>query len=162
MAHPQILKYSYISNILARNQNAKIISLDIGTKKVGIAVFYNTLKLVLPSTIISTNTNVICDFATKNEAIAIVIGIPINTKNNKSNNNVVEKMVGLQQKLQHTLCIPVFLHDEKLTTYVANEMLKDIGMKRKNRNKIDDTIAAQLILESFMAEFNYYIRCYNL
>ena len=46
--------------------------------------------------------------------------------------------------------LPVVLWDERLTTIEANEILIQSGIKREDRKKVIDKIAAALILESYL------------
>ena len=51
-------------------------------------------------------------------------------------------------KLTKRTELPIFFQDERLTSKAANNLLKDFGLKRKNRNSIDDLAAASMILET--------------
>lgn len=46
--------------------------------------------------------------------------------------------------------LPVVLWDERLTTIEANEILMDCGVRREDRKKVIDKIAATLILQSYL------------
>jgi putative Holliday junction resolvase len=46
--------------------------------------------------------------------------------------------------------LPVVLWDERLTTMEANDILIQSGVRRENRKKVIDKIAAVLILQSYL------------
>ena len=46
--------------------------------------------------------------------------------------------------------LPVVLWDERLTTIEANEILIESGVRREDRKKVIDKIAATLILQSYL------------
>ena len=45
--------------------------------------------------------------------------------------------------------LPIILSDERFTTSLANTLLKEVNLKRKVRNKMDDIVAASILLENF-------------
>ena len=46
--------------------------------------------------------------------------------------------------------LPVILWDERLTSLQAERSLQDLGMNRKKRAEASDTLAASLILQSYL------------
>ena len=147
----QNLKYQYLVENL---HILKLLGVDFGTKKFGFAILnWSFDAVVLPLCVIKKHKediNLISEIVISNSCNGIVIGNCDNSSNLKS-------VIKLQDQIQKFLNIPVFLQDERLTTYAANEILKDIGMKKKDREMIDDAIAAQLILEDFLCDFKRYM-----
>ncbi len=132
----------------------RVLGVDFGTKKLGFAILHWSLdEAVLPLGVVikhKPDVEIISDVAKEHHCTAVVIG-------NCDNSSNLKTVVKLQEAIQKKLNIPVFLQDERLTTYAANEILKDIGMKRKDRNMVDDAVAAHLILEDFVWELKRYI-----
>lgn len=145
------LKLHYISTFV--NQDFKILGIDYGTKKIGTAIFHSSLDDVIPLGVITnfqSAVKAIEKVVREYNCIAVVMGICRDSKTEKS-------VLKLQKAIEADLTIPVILEDETLTTYAANEILKDMGIKREVRGRIDDAIAADLILENFICDFRRYI-----
>lgn len=146
----QYLKYQY----LAENfNNLKLLGIDFGIKKLGVAILHFDLNAALPLKVIIKNKSyeeIIFNLIKQHYCHGVVIG-------NCNNSINLDFVIALQKAIQCHVGIPVLIQDEQLTTHAANERLKDVGLKRKDREKIDDAIAAQLILESFLSDFKQYI-----
>ncbi len=144
------LKYKYLADNL---DNLKLLGVDFGTKKFGFAILHWSLDAVLPLGVIQRypqDIDLISEVLITNKCNGVIIG-------DCNNNSNLKHVVKLQGEIQNFLGIPVLLEDEALTTYAANEMLRDTGMKRKARDMVDDAIAAQLILKTFTWNFKQYI-----
>lgn len=145
------LKLDYIATFA--NQDFKILGVDYGSKKIGTAIFHNSLNNIIPLGIVinaQSSLNLVTQLMREYNCIAVVIGIT-------QNSHIAKSVLKLQKAIETNLEIPVFLEDENLTTFAANEILKDMGIKREHRGKVDDAIAAKLILESFICNFRRYI-----
>ena len=55
-----------------------------------------------------------------------------------------------KSKLEEKLAIPIYLEDERLTTVTANNVLLSGNVSRKNRKKVVDSVAATIILQSYL------------
>ena len=53
-------------------------------------------------------------------------------------------------KLAKETNLPIYLQDERLTSRAADNMLKNMGFNRRQRNERDDMAAASLILETVL------------
>jgi putative Holliday junction resolvase len=128
-----------------------IISIDYGLKKLGLAISTPDHHLPMPLRIIENEsdrkkiTDVI-SILKENNICAIVIGLPINMNGTKSEQTLIVEQFAT--KLTKRTELPIFFQDERLTSKAANNLLKDFGLKRKNRNSIDDLAAASMILET--------------
>ena len=65
---------------------------------------------------------------------------------------VLKEKLSLQfkEKLEKVLSIPVYLQDERLSTKSATDMLITADVSRKNRKKVVDSVAATIILQTFL------------
>jgi len=145
------LKLNYIATF--SRQDFKILGIDYGTRKIGAALFHSSINHVIPlGVIIKTQPSLvlITRLIQEYNCIAVVMGIT-------QNSHIAKNVLKLLKDVETNLSIPVLLVDESLTTFAANEILKDIGIKKANRHKIDDAIAAKLILESFICDLRQYI-----
>lgn len=134
---------------------ARILALDYGTVRTGIAVtdelqiIASGLKTVETKHIFSFLTNYL-----KNENVALfVIGEP-----KQLNNSVSESEQFIKpfiEKLSKTFPkIPIKRIDERFTSKIAFESMIQSGMKKKKRqNKaLIDEISATIILQSYLAQ----------
>ncbi len=134
-----------------------IVSIDYGFKKLGLAISTPDHHLPMPLKIIEHEsdkkkiTEIISILKEKN-ICAIVIGLPINMDGTKSDQTVTVE--NFANKLTKRTELPIFFQDERLTSKAANNLLKDFGLKRKNRNAIDDLAAASMILETTLNSVN--------
>ena len=55
-----------------------------------------------------------------------------------------------KEKLEKLVEIPIYLQDERLTTKSATDMLIMGNVSRKNRKKVVDSVAATIILQTFL------------
>ncbi|MCU0340997.1 MAG: Holliday junction resolvase RuvX [Spirosomaceae bacterium] len=133
---------------------ARIVSLDFGTKRTGIAV---TDPLQIIATALDTvRTHDLLDFLKKyaqNEPIeAFVVGMPHRLDGSDTNNTPHVK--GFIKQLRKTFPeIPVYDHDERFTSNMAMQAMIAGGMKKSDRrDKANvDKISAVIILQSFLS-----------
>lgn len=146
-----------IENITNINfDQQQILALDVGKKRIGVAICDKTQTFCLPKEIIHRK-NEFDDFGKikqillENKIKIIVIGLPINMDDSDSEiSNYIEKFANnldifLEKKYQ------IFLFDERLTSFAARNINKSKIAKNK---KYYDDIAASIILESFLIEIH--------
>lgn len=130
----------------------RIIALDLGTKRVGIAVSDEQQKIVRAvKTIERTNwkkflkqiINLIADF----DAVALVIGLPLESDGAESEMSQEARRIARNFSL--SLDIPVFLQDERLSSFEAKSRLWEMGFDNKKVYEQVDSEAAAIILEDF-------------
>ncbi len=84
----------------------------------------------------------------ENEIDAVVLGFPKNM--NGTIGPKGELSMSFQKKLEELLDIPVYLQDERLSTKSAIDMLIQGNVSREKRRKVVDSVAATIILQSFL------------
>lgn len=134
---------------------AKIIALDYGYKRTGIAVT-DDLQIIASGLCTVETPKLISfldDYISKNPVEAIVVGYPTrldgsDTHNTKPVQDLVNKLKNKYPNLS------IHLEDERFTSKMARESMLQMGMKKKNRQKkeILDEISAVLILREFLAQ----------
>ena len=78
----------------------------------------------------------------------IVLGFPKNMNNTIGER--AEKSLQLKETLERRCKLPVIMWDERLTTVEANRTLMESKVRRENRSKYVDMIAATLILQGYL------------
>lgn len=135
----------------------KILGIDYGEKKMGFAESSNNLKIALPAkietktiqSIVNSRQSDNPNIDVLNQYDAIVIGYPLelNGKPGMRANVVTNFTNSLAIHYQK----PITLIDERFTTSFAKTYLKDMGINKKQRDKLDDIGAAMNILETILA-----------
>ena len=88
------------------------------------------------------------ELAKEYEVSEIVLGFPKNMNNTIGER--AEKSLQLKEALERRLGLPVVMWDERLTTVEANRTLMETGVRRENRGKYVDMIAAVFILQGYL------------
>ncbi len=121
----------------------KILAVDYGEKRIGLAVGDSDSKIAFSRGIINNSAQIYKELESfcKKESIAkIVIGLPLSLSGQDSAQTKQTREFASQfgQKIN----IPVELIDERLTSVQAGKMFKD-------RERIDDAVAALLLEQYF-------------
>ena len=137
----------------------RILAIDYGRKRVGLAVtdplqiIANALKTVETKEI----WNFLEDYLKKEEVECIVIGYPRQLNNQVSDSvRYINPFLGRLRKLYPNIDIKQV--DERFTSKIAHQTMRDAGLKKKARqNKaLVDTISATIILQSYLEQgLNY-------
>ena len=127
----------------------KVIGIDYGRVKTGLAVYNSEVKMSLHTVMIKDIKNNFVDymnFHKLHQPNAIVVGLPLQ-KNGSLPNNYLE-IKGFCELLIKKTSLPLFLSDERYTTSLANTLLKQTDKSRRQRSALDDRLSASLILEN--------------
>ena len=128
----------------------KVLGIDFGLERSGLSIYHSEINIVMPlSTIykIVDNLNNLIILLNKNHIHGIVIGYPITLDAKET--MLTEEIKRFALKLLSKINIAIIFSDERFTTSLTNTLLKQVSLKRKERNKIDDIISASIILENF-------------
>lgn len=138
-------------DILRLPERGRIIALDPGTKRIGIAVCDEMQLTTRPLPIIERSSwkklllavkNIISEF----DAAAVVIGLPLNSDGSESDMSLEAR--DLARKFVLSLRIPVFLQDERVSTYEARRRVWQ--NPSATPETLVDSEAACVILEDFL------------
>ena len=129
------------------------MAVDYGESRTGIAVCDPTEFLASPVCIIKEKNTLkaidkIVEKAKELKAEQIVVGHPLNM--NGTRGERAEKCTFVKEEVEKLSGIETVLWDERATTKTALGMLSDSGTFGKKRKEVIDTVAATLILESYM------------
>ncbi|WP_341756892.1 MULTISPECIES: Holliday junction resolvase RuvX [unclassified Candidatus Tisiphia] len=131
--------------------NRPIIAIDYGTRKTGIAISNQEQTIAMPIKTIyekieENKIKSILDLVTTYSICGIVIGLPVSMNGQSSEQTTI--VLEFSTKLSCATNLPIYLQDERVTSLAANNLLKALGVKRRERNQKDDSIAASMILET--------------
>ena len=131
----------------------RLVALDPGTKRIGVAVSDELRVTVRPLRIIQRSSwkkllSQVKDILAEFDAAALVIGLPYNFDGTESEMSAEARR--LAEKFALSLDIPVFLQDERATTYEARGRLWNAGADPKEMARVLDSEAAAIILADFL------------
>lgn len=132
----------------------RIIALDPGTKRVGVAVC-DELRITCRALANIETTSWkkllirIKELVSEFDAGALVIGLPYNFDGTES--EMSSEARRLARNFSLSLDVPVFLQDERATTYDARANLWNRGVGKKETRKLVDSEAAAIILSDFLS-----------
>lgn len=131
----------------------RIMGLDLGDKTIGIAISdpllltaqgLETIKRVSYKKDLAKIEGIIKEY----NIVKIIIGFP------KNMNNTIgpqaEKTIDFKGRLERRFKIEVILEDERLSTVAAERLLIEGDVRRENRKKVIDKVAATYILQTYL------------
>lgn len=139
------------------------ISLDVGKKRIGVAIG-SIIAQELTTLVLKEPAKSFVDckegsmqailpiqkLINDNRVEKLIVGHPINDDGTDSEmSQAIEKFC---QKIKENIDIPIIFVDETLTSFVAEEMLKEEGLSIKEAKLRVDQAAAKLILQQFIEE----------
>lgn len=132
-----------------QNHNARIVALDVGDKRIGVASANVVARMASPLTTIEVDDDVIQkiqDILSKETASAMVVGLPRNLQGDDTEQT--KKVRNFVADLKQELTIPIYWQDEALTSHLSKERLK-VGNQPYQKGAID-SLAATYILEDYL------------
>ena len=154
MQDNQITNSPNISDISFVPSEGRIIALDLGTRRVGVAVCDELQITVRPLRIVPRRSwkellKKISGIISEFDAVALVLGLPYNFDGSESEMSIEARR--LARNFSLSLSIPVFLQDERLSSKSAQQYLHDEGCNEQEIRSRIDTVAATIILSDFLA-----------
>ncbi len=134
----------------------RIMGLDYGSKTVGVAISDPLLLIAQPIEIIRREQENklrkslarIEELIKEYEVSEIVLGLPKNMNNSLGDR--AEKSLEFKDMLEKRTGLKVSMWDERLTTVSAHKAMIEAGIRREDRGKYVDSIAAVFILQGFL------------
>lgn len=128
----------------------KIISLDIGDVRIGIAGAID--GIVMPfetytrTKSIKADVRYLAEKITEFGAELVVVGKP----NNGEDTSQIDKNAEVKERLERRFKIPFVYVDESFSSVEATEDLLELDTSRAKRKKLVDQMAAKIILERYL------------
>jgi len=131
----------------------RILSLDVGDKRIGVAMSDPMEILASALTVIErkgdgTDLKSILDMVKENEVGCIVVGLPRSMDG--SIGKQAAKTNAFVEELSELTDVPIKMWDERLSTVIAERLLKDAGRDRRQMKKRRDAAAAAVILQWYL------------
>ena len=136
----------------------RYLGLDLGSRTLGVAISDKTgliassLKVIHHDEEYDRLIEEVKKLVLELEVDAIVLGFPKNMNNTIGPKG--ELSLEFKEKLEKILDIPIYLQDERLSTKCALDTLIQGNVSRKNRKKVVDSLAATIILQTYLDRRN--------
>lgn len=132
----------------------RVLGLDIGHKRIGVAVSDPLGITAQGLTVISYEEAAealqkVSSLCREYEAERIVAGLPLHMDGSRG--DAVRLVEDFTDKLKDLTNLPVTLVDERLSSRAAERTLINGGVRRRKRKEVKDMLAAVIILESYLA-----------
>ena len=138
-----------------RGPRGRLLALDLGTKRVGVAVSDELRITVNPLPPIERRSwkdllRRVAAIIESYDARGLVIGLPLSLDGTEGPAATDARAVA--KNFQRSLGIPVYMQDERLTTFAATAQLRTAGRSDQQIEREVDSKAAALILSDFFGE----------
>lgn len=135
---------------------ASILSLDVGTKTIGVARAYASgPRIATPLTTlrrksVKKDAAVLADLCRRENVVAVVVGLPLEEDGAEGRAVRLARQVG--DALHEQTQLPIHYQDERYSTLEASRRLRMQGMDSRRQREVIDQAAAAVILEDWLKE----------
>ncbi len=131
----------------------RILAVDPGEKRIGIAICDPTETVASPLTVLqhisrSIDAAAIANLARENQVGMIVIGTSVD-EDGKSTPQT-RKADRLADAIRQQCALPISFWDESFSTQVARQARREMGVNRQRRSGHLDELAATVILQAYI------------
>ena len=131
----------------------RILAVDHGEKRIGLALSDPTATIASPLTVLKhvsrlMDAALVANLASENDVELIVIGQSFDEEGNP--NLAGRRAAKFAEALKEQTKIPIELFDESFSTQDARSVVNEMGFSRKKRAGHHDSLAAVMILRSYI------------
>ncbi len=140
-------------NILAAKKANSVVAFDFGMRSIGVAIGQVITSTAAPLAAIKAidgipNWEHVANVIGQWQPDALLVGLPLNMDGTEQ--AITANAKKFANRLQHKFNVPVYLHDERLSTIDAKEKLFELGGYKKLTKEKVDSVSACLIYESWL------------
>ena len=129
----------------------KILGIDYGQKRVGLAMAQNAMAFPFKTLEKSTRDKLFAELLTiiEGEGVkAIVLGLPLDM--NGEETLTTRQVLNFRDSLARRTELPIHLVNEALTSFDARQRLHEAGVPQRRHKEMLDQMAAVCILEIYL------------
>lgn len=135
----------------------RCLGLDLGAKRIGVALCDPDERVATPLQVVNRGKTKHDDYVAirrvvqEYEVQAVVVGLPLNMSGKAT--TAAQSAMAEAEQLRSVLSVinvPVYVHDERLTTVSADRSLMEMQMKADARRRVVDKVAAAVMLQGFI------------
>lgn len=146
------------TDVFRAPSEGRLLALDLGMKHIGVAVSDELQFTVRPVAVLKRQSwkkllKQIIAYLAEFDAVGLVLGLPLNTDNSESEMSLEARR--LARNFSLSIKVPVFLQDERLTSYESKGYLTKLGLSVQEIWDRVDSEAAAIILSDFIELRNH-------
>ena len=132
----------------------RAIGLDLGSKRIGVALSDSEGTMALPFDTVhrsgqwESDHRRIAELAAEAEADVVVVGMPLSMDG--SEGPAVRRTNKELRVLGRMLDLPIETYDERLSTVTAQRSMQEAGIPGRRRREVVDQLAAAVILQGWL------------
>ena len=132
----------------------RVLGIDLGTKRIGIALSNSERTVATPYTVITRSNdkhqdqNQIIEIANEWEATTLVFGLPISLDGTLG--PAAQRTKDEIEELQKLTNLEIHTFDERFTTVTAEQILRDQNVGANKSRGLVDQVAAAIILQAWL------------
>jgi putative Holliday junction resolvase len=139
---------------------SRLMGLDYGTKRVGVALSDETHMLahphsVLPAEPFAKLLESLKALIQEKHVIKIVIGVPRNMDGTEGDS--ARKAREFVARLKEALTVPISTIDERMTTLQASRQLQEAGKNTRKQKETIDAAAAAILLQTYLDGLGFHL-----
>jgi putative holliday junction resolvase len=133
---------------------SRVVGVDLGSKRIGIAVSDAGASLASPLTVLERSGSIEHDhvkinaLAVEEEAACVVVGVPVNLAGEIS--IAAQSILEEVEQMKASIDVPIELWDERMTTAAAHKNLAAQNVSAKKRRGQIDKFAAAVMLQGWL------------
>jgi len=130
-----------------RGKKGRFLCVDFGEARVGLALSDEGRVIASPLEVVPSYMAIIKieEIIARENVVLVVVGLPLTMKGEEG--AAAERVREFAARIKG---VPVLFADERLTSKLAERMLADAGVVRKNRTGTTDMIAAARLLQDVL------------
>lgn len=132
-----------------------MLALDLGAKRIGVAVSDSDGTVATPITVLTRHRDrprlhrEIAELVREWDAEVLLVGLPVDLRGEIG--PAAASVLAERDELAAAVGVPVEVHDERLTTRIADRALRERGdMDGRARREVVDMVAASVILQDWL------------
>jgi putative Holliday junction resolvase len=139
---------------VGRRPSGRYLGIDVGAVRVGVAICDPGGLLATPLVTVprdvdgGSDLRAIADLVAEHEAVGVVVGLPRTLAGREGPAATTAR--AFADALAGVLDVPVELSDERLTTVVATQQLRERGVRGRKQRAVVDQAAAVAILQGWL------------
>ena len=135
--------------------DGRLLGLDFGTVRIGVAISTPEQTIASPMEIYTRrserlDTTYFQSLVKENRVVGAVVGLPMHVSGEEGTSAQLAREFGAW--FTSITNLPVTYWDERYTSSVAADILRDAGVARSKRKQRLDMLAAQILLQSYLDE----------
>lgn len=133
--------------------NRRVLALDVGEKRMGVALSDPLGVVARPLTILSrasfqADLEAVETLVVEHNVDCVLVGLPLTLQGERGPQ--AQQVLDYAERLAEGLKVPVILWDERYSTVEAEDLIRAEGRRRKKKSDQLDAVAAAVFLQTYL------------